>query len=123
MKIVFLGVGEAFDENYPNNSSLVLTDKTKLLLDCGFTVPSQVWKFNPDPSLLDAIYISHRHGDHFLGLPALFLRMWEGGRKRDLEVICQKDKVKDVVAAIKATHPYEQVPLEISQLLSEEELG
>jgi|SRR3989338_2118556 len=91
MKIVFLGVGEAFDENYPNNSSLVLTDKTKLLLDCGFTVPSQVWKFNPDPSLLDAIYISHRHGDHFLGLPALFLRMWEGGRKRDLEVICQKD--------------------------------
>jgi len=40
-----------------------------------------------------------------------------------IEVICQKDKVKDVVAAIKATHPYEQVPLEISQLLSEEELG
>ena len=91
MKIIFLGVGEAFDENYPNNSSLILTDKTKLLLDCGFTVPSQVWKYDSNPDLIDAIYISHRHGDHFLGLPALFLRMWEGGRKRELTVICQKD--------------------------------
>lgn len=90
MKIIFLGVGEAFDENYPNNSSLVLTDKTKLLLDCGFTVPPQLWKFDSDPNFLDAIYVSHRHGDHFFGLPALFLRMWEGGRKRDLTVICQK---------------------------------
>jgi ribonuclease BN (tRNA processing enzyme) len=90
MKVIFLGTGEAFDENNPNNSSLVLTEKTKLLLDCGFTVPPQLWKYNPDPSFLDAIYVSHRHGDHFLGLPALFLRMWEDGRKKDLTIICQK---------------------------------
>ncbi len=94
MKVIFLGVGEAFDENYPNNSSLVLTDKTKLLLDCGFTIPWQMWKFNPDPNFLDAICISHIHGDHFLGLPALLLRMWEGGRKRDLTIICQNN-IKD----------------------------
>lgn len=90
MKIIFLGVGEAFDENYPNNSHLIITEKTKLLLDCGLTSAPQVWKFNPDPNLLDAIYISHQHADHFFGLPALFLRMWEGGRERDITVICQK---------------------------------
>jgi len=94
MKIIFLGVGEAFDENLPNNSSLVISEKTNLLLDCGFTVPPQMWKFNPGKDFLDAVYISHRHGDHFFGLPALFLRMWEGGRKKDLTVICQKD-IKD----------------------------
>ncbi|KKQ21582.1 MAG: Beta-lactamase domain-containing protein, partial [Parcubacteria group bacterium GW2011_GWA2_37_10] len=49
MKIIFLGVGEAFDENIPNNSHLVITERTKLLLDCGMTAAPQVWKFNPDP--------------------------------------------------------------------------
>lgn len=39
-----------------------------------------------------------------------------------IEVICQKEKVKEVVAAIKATHPYEEIPLEIYQLVDEYEL-
>ena len=39
-----------------------------------------------------------------------------------IEVICQKEKVKAVRAAIKATHPYEEIPIEIYLLLSEEEL-
>lgn len=36
-----------------------------------------------------------------------------------IEVICQKEKIKDVVAAIKKVHPYEEVPVEVFQLLSE----
>ena len=91
MKIVFLGVGEAFDEAQPNNSSLVLTDKTRLMLDCGFTVPGQLWKYNADPNFLDGVNISHQHADHFFGLPALLLRMWEGGRTRPFTIICQKE--------------------------------
>lgn len=39
-----------------------------------------------------------------------------------IEVICQKERVKDVVAAIKATHPYEEIPMEIYQLLNKDEL-
>lgn len=38
-----------------------------------------------------------------------------------IEVICQRDKVKDVIAAIKLTHPYEEVPLEVYQLVDENE--
>lgn len=34
-----------------------------------------------------------------------------------IEVICQKEKVKDVVAAIKSSHPYEEVPMEIYELV------
>ena len=91
MKIIFLGVGEAFDENLPNNSQLVMSGKINLLLDCGFTVPQQIWKYSQDKNLLDAIYISHQHGDHFCGLPALLVRMWEEGRKKYLTIICQKN--------------------------------
>lgn len=54
MKIIFLGVGEAFDENIPNNSHLIISEKTKVLLDCGLTSAPQMWKFNSDPSYLDA---------------------------------------------------------------------
>lgn len=91
MKIVFLGTGEAFDETNPNNSSLIEAGKTRLLLDCGFTIPTQIWKYGKDKDLIDAIYISHQHGDHFSGLPALLLRMWEENREKNLTIICQKE--------------------------------
>jgi len=87
MKIICLGVGEAFDENLPNNSHLVITEATKLLLDCGMTAAPQVWKFNSDPNLLDAVYISHWHADHYFGLPGLLLRMWADGRTREITII------------------------------------
>ncbi|MCX6765282.1 MAG: MBL fold metallo-hydrolase [Candidatus Nealsonbacteria bacterium] len=93
MKIVFLGVGEAFDDNLPNNSQIVITDKTKMLLDCGFNIPQSLWRYNGDPNFLDAVYISHQHADHYFGLPAVLLRMWEGGRERGLTVICQKSLI------------------------------
>jgi len=41
MKIIFLGVGEAFDENLPNNSQLVMSGKINLLLDCDLQFPSK----------------------------------------------------------------------------------
>jgi ribonuclease Z len=90
MKVVFLGTGEAFDENDPNNSSLIISDETGLLLDCGMTTPFQLWKYDNDQNMLDAVYISHSHADHYFGLPALLVRMGEEKRKNPITVICQK---------------------------------
>lgn len=93
MKVVFLGVGEAFDEDNLNNSHLIFS-KTKLLLDCGFTVPFQLWKYNADQLFLDIVFISHCHADHYFGLPVLLLRMWEEKRTKKFTIICQKGKKK-----------------------------
>ncbi len=90
MKVHFLGVGEAFDENYPNNSHIVSTDKTNLLLDCGYGVPYELWKYNSDPNFLDVIFISHRHADHCFGLPPIVVRMWEGKRTKPLTINTHK---------------------------------
>lgn len=95
MKIVFLGVGEACDERLPNNSHLVISE-TILLLDCGYTTPPQLWRYNPDPSFLDAIYITHRHADHYFGIPPLFVRLWEEKRTKPLTIICQKG-LKEII--------------------------
>lgn len=99
MKIVFLGVGEAFDENLSNNSHLIITEKTKLLLDCGYDTPKQLWKHNLDPNFLDAVYISHQHADHYFGLTGLFVRMWEEKREKPITIICQSG-FKDVFGKV-----------------------
>lgn len=100
MKIVFLGVGEAFDENYPNNSSLVLTDKTSLMIDCGDSAVRQLWKFNKgNHNLVDALYITHRHSDHLFGLPAMLGRFHEEKRTKPFTIICTKPLYEDIKIA------------------------
>lgn len=39
-----------------------------------------------------------------------------------IEFVCPKHKAKEVIAAIKQVHPYEEVALDIYPLLNEEEL-
>lgn len=87
MKITFLGVGEACDPQRPNTSILVDAEddaRNQLLLDCGFTTPHQYFGMISDPELLDALWISHFHGDHFFGVPLLLLRFWEMQRLKPL---------------------------------------
>ena len=96
MKVIFLGNGEAFDERYPNHSHLVFSGETVLMLDCGDSAVRQLWKYTKDHSLIDALYITHRHSDHLFGIPALLGRMLEEGRKKDLTIICSEQLKADV---------------------------
>lgn len=96
MKVVFLGVGEAFDERYPNHSHLILSDKANIMLDCGDSAVRQIWKYTKDHSLIDALYITHRHSDHLFGVPALLGRMLEENRKKELAIICSEQVRADV---------------------------
>jgi ribonuclease Z len=95
MRIVLLGGGEAFDETLGNTSALV-TKQSTILLDCGYAGPFQVWRHNPWPDFIDAIYISHAHADHYFGLPPLLVRMWEDGRRKPLTLISQKHVIEQI---------------------------
>jgi ribonuclease Z len=97
MKVIFLGTGEAFDENNPNDSVLIIKDKTTLLLDCGYDIPKEIWKYNDDTEFLDYIFISHSHADHYFGLPPLLVRMWEDNRIKPINIICEKNVKKDII--------------------------
>jgi ribonuclease BN (tRNA processing enzyme) len=94
IEVVFLGVGGAFDENLPNTSILVRSgeknSRVTLLLDCGFTAVPQFWREVPEADGLDAVWISHFHGDHFFGVPALLVRFWEEGREKALTFLGQR---------------------------------
>ena len=109
MKVIFTGVGEAFDENLPNTSLLVFTDgrinQRQILLDCGFTAAHTFWQTSPEPMGLDAVWISHFHGDHFFGLPLLLLRFWEEERTRPLTIIGQPGVKDKVLGAMELAYP------------------
>jgi ribonuclease BN (tRNA processing enzyme) len=90
LKLTFIGTGEAFDEELPNTSILCDTGETRLLLDCGYSIPHQVWKQSTDPNFLHGIFLSHHHADHVFGIPALLTRMWETKRSGPLTIIGHK---------------------------------
>lgn len=89
MRITFAGVGEAFDDKLANTSILAESDSTSILLDCGFTAASAFWSAARNPLGLDALYISHFHGDHYFGIPALLVRSVEEQRTKPLTILGQ----------------------------------
>jgi ribonuclease Z len=110
MKITFLGVGEACDERHPNTSILLETESFKgetitMLMDCGFSVPFQFWKYVSNQEKLDAVWISHFHGDHFFGTPLLLLRLWEMKRQKPLTIIGQKGIGSIIEKALDLAYP------------------
>ena len=40
-----------------------------------------------------------------------------------IEVICEKEKIKEVIEAIREAHPYEEIPLEIYQLIDKDKIA
>ncbi len=108
MRIKFIGVGEAFDEDLPNTSIWVRAEedrnKSSILLDCGFTSPPPFWKSCPDADDLDAIWISHFHGDHFFGLPAMLTRFREMKRTKPLLILGQQAIDETVLGVLKLAY-------------------
>jgi phosphoribosyl 1,2-cyclic phosphate phosphodiesterase len=51
-------------------TSLLLTDKATLLIDCGPDARSQISRQNIDT--IDGVLITHEHTDHYIGLDELF---------------------------------------------------
>jgi len=70
MKLHILGCGDAFGSGGRNQSSYLVEANDRLfLLDCGPTALPALKRAGFDPRRLDAILVSHLHGDHFAGLP------------------------------------------------------
>ncbi len=74
VRILFLGAGDAFSAAGRHQAGyLVSGDGTSILLDCGATTLASLKREGIPTGSLDAIFLSHLHGDHFSGLPFLFL--------------------------------------------------
>ena len=74
MKLHILGCGDAFGSGGRNQSGyLVETNDGSFLLDCGPTTLLAMKRAGLAPQQLNAIFLSHLHGDHFGGIPFFLL--------------------------------------------------
>ncbi|HEY7797419.1 MAG TPA: MBL fold metallo-hydrolase, partial [Hyphomonadaceae bacterium] len=74
MKFHFIGSGDAFGTGGRFNTCFrVEHSGGAFLIDCGASSMVAIRKEGIDPNSIDAIFITHLHGDHFAGLPFFLL--------------------------------------------------
>lgn len=96
MKIQFLGTGAAANNGRYNSSVLV---NEKILLDCGPTTVANLKKLGFATEKISTIFISHLHGDHFIGLPFFFLdSVILKKRISTLNLVAPKETLEKVLA-------------------------
>ena len=86
VKIRFLGTGNAFADGGRSHACIHLeATGASLLLDCGGSSLPAI-KRALDPATIQAIAISHLHGDHFGGVPYFLMEQYFAGRKAPLAI-------------------------------------
>ncbi|WP_321472477.1 MBL fold metallo-hydrolase [uncultured Paludibaculum sp.] len=66
------------------NSTFIGTDTTRILIDAGLNRKetfARLAAIGEDPAKLDAIFITHEHSDHILGLPVMIRALANMGRR------------------------------------------
>lgn len=91
-KIHILGCGSALPTKRHNPSSQIVEIRGKLfMIDCGEGTQAQVRRSRMNFSKLYAIFISHIHGDHVLGLIGMISTFGLQGRTAPLHVYTPKE--------------------------------
>jgi ribonuclease Z len=117
LRIIFLGTGGSWPTVQRNVSSVALKRGSEILLfDCGEGTQRQFQKSNLSYMQISNIFITHFHGDHFLGLPGLFQTMQLNDREKPLHVYGPKgmEKLTDQLLHLGYFRPaYEIIPHEL----------
>jgi len=86
-EVTILGSSSATPIYNRNPTSQVLNINERLyLIDCGEGTQHQMLHFGVKASRIDYIFISHLHGDHYLGLVGLLSSMHLNGRTKPLKL-------------------------------------
>ncbi len=88
LRLRVLGSGDAFNASGSLHSCYLLEHEAgTLMLECGPSVLAAMKAAGLDPAAPDVILVSHLHGDHFGGIPFLYLEyMFRTARERPLVI-------------------------------------
>lgn len=106
VRLTFVGSGDAFAGGGRFNACLQLDGgEEPLLLDCGATALVALKRVGIDPASIGHVALSHLHGDHFGGLPALILDGQFAKRTRPLSIIGPPGTRERVERVFEALYP------------------
>ncbi len=89
--LTILGCSSATPTTNRNPTAQVLNILERFfLIDCGEATQIQMRRYKIRFQKIDHIFISHLHGDHYLGLPGLLSTMHLLGRTNDLHIHCNE---------------------------------
>lgn len=88
MRLTVVGSGDAFGSGGRFNTCFhVATANRKILIDCGASTMVALRAHKIDPNEIDAIILTHLHGDHFGGIPFVLLdAQYMSRRERPLTI-------------------------------------
>jgi ribonuclease Z len=97
LKVTILGNNSALPAfgRYPT-AQVVDINEQLFLMDCGEGCQMRMQQFNIKSDRINHIFISHVHGDHYLGLVGFISSMSLKGRERDLYLYCPKE-IKKII--------------------------
>ncbi len=90
MEVLFLGTSGAVPTRERNLPSVLISFYKHMLFDAGEGTQRQMMRFSYPYGRIDAIFISHLHLDHFLGLLGLLETYQLEGRTKPLHIFAPK---------------------------------
>lgn len=112
-EVTILGSSSAtpiFNRN-PTSQALNINERL-YLIDCGEGTQQQMLRFDIKASRIDYIFISHLHGDHYLGLVGLLSSLHLNGRTKPLHIFCPAPLKEIIDLQFKYSETIIQYPLE-----------
>ncbi len=112
-EILILGTSAAVQANGRHQSAQVLKlDNHYFLIDCGEGTQEQIALRKLNFNKISKIFISHLHGDHFLGLFGFLSTMSLLGRSDKIEVYGPKGLREIITTQLKYSQSYFSYPVE-----------
>ena len=103
-----------------HTSQSVRIQNYQFLIDCGESAQLQMKRYGVKKNRLSHIFISHLHGDHFLGLMGLLSTMHLNGRKHELTVYGPIGLADIITIQLKYSNTRLSYPLNFVELRSEQ---
>jgi len=128
LRIHCLGTGDAFSAGGRHQAAYLIQHlEGALLLDCGASILASLKRQGLSAEPVDTVLLSHLHGDHFAGLPFLFLEyIYVEPRGRPLKIVGPpgvEDRVLRIFQAMYADSAAEPLPYAVEFIEIEPQRG
>jgi len=117
VKIVFFGTGGSWPSPERNLPSIgIQLDRDIILFDVGEGTQRQMMQTSLSFMRVSKIFITHFHGDHFLGLAGLIQTMVLNDRREKLEIYGPEDTIRQISTFLNVGYYSLSFPISIREI-------